>query len=478
MPDSVPRRTTPARAPTRSPISSGSSCSTTALTALVTRRCSRTSSCASPPSACCRRGRVYGITRSDQFPAVGASAGVVTSGASRAAPTPAFRPARDSDVSYVQAGFNFGWELDVWGRLRRLSEAARAQYLATEEARRGGHHDAVARRERDATSRCARSISSSTSPGARATSATDSLRLTEARRERGVGDALDVRQAEQLLLHGQRPDGEPRTRDRAGGERAQPAARASCPATCRAAARSRRCRCRRRCRRVCRRRCSSGGPTSARRSRSSIAANARDRRREGRVLPAHQPHRLPRRRRADRSPASLTGGAGLWSAGARRGRADLQRRPHRGQRPLRGGGAARAGRATTSARSTRRSATSSDALAGYRKTTEQRAEQERLVDDARARRRGCRRQRYRGRPRQLPAGARRAAQPVPGRARPRAAAPAGARLDRPAVSRARRRVDRQTRRGRRAPRQAGVSHGAHATRGRRRSERGIQWPNE
>jgi outer membrane protein, multidrug efflux system len=29
------------------------------------------------------------------------------------------------------------WEADVWGRLRRLNEGARAQYLATEEARRG-----------------------------------------------------------------------------------------------------------------------------------------------------------------------------------------------------------------------------------------------------------------------------------------------------------------------------------------------------
>jgi outer membrane protein, multidrug efflux system len=29
------------------------------------------------------------------------------------------------------------WELDIWGRIRRLTEAARAQYLATEEARRG-----------------------------------------------------------------------------------------------------------------------------------------------------------------------------------------------------------------------------------------------------------------------------------------------------------------------------------------------------
>jgi len=32
---------------------------------------------------------------------------------------------------------NAAWELDLWGRLRRLDEAARARYLATEEARRG-----------------------------------------------------------------------------------------------------------------------------------------------------------------------------------------------------------------------------------------------------------------------------------------------------------------------------------------------------
>lgn len=32
---------------------------------------------------------------------------------------------------------NFSWELDVWGRIRRLNEAAKAQYLASEDARRG-----------------------------------------------------------------------------------------------------------------------------------------------------------------------------------------------------------------------------------------------------------------------------------------------------------------------------------------------------
>ena len=32
---------------------------------------------------------------------------------------------------------NFGWEIDLWGRIRRSNEAAKAQYLATEEARKG-----------------------------------------------------------------------------------------------------------------------------------------------------------------------------------------------------------------------------------------------------------------------------------------------------------------------------------------------------
>ncbi len=36
-----------------------------------------------------------------------------------------------------QTGFGASWELDIWGRYRRADEAARAELLATEEARRG-----------------------------------------------------------------------------------------------------------------------------------------------------------------------------------------------------------------------------------------------------------------------------------------------------------------------------------------------------
>jgi len=51
-----------------------------------------------------------------------------------ATPVPSYVP--NPQTSYqVLAGAS--WELDLWGRIRRLSEAARAQLLATEEARRG-----------------------------------------------------------------------------------------------------------------------------------------------------------------------------------------------------------------------------------------------------------------------------------------------------------------------------------------------------
>jgi outer membrane protein, multidrug efflux system len=37
----------------------------------------------------------------------------------------------------AQLTLSAAWEIDIWGRIRRSSEAARAQYLATDEARRG-----------------------------------------------------------------------------------------------------------------------------------------------------------------------------------------------------------------------------------------------------------------------------------------------------------------------------------------------------
>ena len=46
-------------------------------------------------------------------------------------------PAHVKAVEVITANVNASWEIDLWGRVRRLTEAAKAQYLASEEARRG-----------------------------------------------------------------------------------------------------------------------------------------------------------------------------------------------------------------------------------------------------------------------------------------------------------------------------------------------------
>jgi multidrug efflux system outer membrane protein len=49
---------------------------------------------------------------------------------------PEFGPTNITFNSFL-ATFNLAWEIDVWGRIRRATEAARADYLAAEAARRG-----------------------------------------------------------------------------------------------------------------------------------------------------------------------------------------------------------------------------------------------------------------------------------------------------------------------------------------------------
>ncbi|HUM01029.1 MAG TPA: efflux transporter outer membrane subunit [Thermoanaerobaculia bacterium] len=72
-----------------------------------------------------------GIARSEFFPQIGYG-GDVSRGLASTYVSP-----NATTANRVTANVNFGWELDLWGRIRRLNEAARARYLATEEARRG-----------------------------------------------------------------------------------------------------------------------------------------------------------------------------------------------------------------------------------------------------------------------------------------------------------------------------------------------------
>jgi len=75
-------------------------------------------------------------TRSQLFPAIGYGA----SAARERAREPAFAsqiPNYPNPSSAYQAALQISWEVDLWGRIRRQSEAAYANVLATDEARRG-----------------------------------------------------------------------------------------------------------------------------------------------------------------------------------------------------------------------------------------------------------------------------------------------------------------------------------------------------
>jgi NodT family efflux transporter outer membrane factor (OMF) lipoprotein len=141
----------------------------------------------------------YGITRSDQFPSIDVSAGVTAARSSQTGASRGIPEGGDTDVSYAQAGFSLGWEVDVWGRLRRLSEAARAQYLASEEARHGVITTLIADVSDTYLSLRALDLELAIANRTRDV-ANNSLKLTEARRATGVANGLDVRQAEQLLF--------------------------------------------------------------------------------------------------------------------------------------------------------------------------------------------------------------------------------------------------------------------------------------
>jgi multidrug efflux system outer membrane protein len=72
-----------------------------------------------------------GIARSEFFPQIQGGAGW-----SRGRQSRFFSPVTDT-IDLYDINLGFSWEIDLWGRIRRLNEAALARYLATEEARRG-----------------------------------------------------------------------------------------------------------------------------------------------------------------------------------------------------------------------------------------------------------------------------------------------------------------------------------------------------
>ncbi|MGE8064712.1 efflux transporter outer membrane subunit [Pseudomonas sp. NPDC089569] len=78
----------------------------------------------------------YGVTRSQLFPQVSAGAQGQRSRSPRDNGPVPLDPSVDPVFNNYQATLGVNWELDIWGRLRRLNESARADLLASEEGRR------------------------------------------------------------------------------------------------------------------------------------------------------------------------------------------------------------------------------------------------------------------------------------------------------------------------------------------------------
>src|SRR5262249_12607248 len=72
-----------------------------------------------------------GITRADQLPTISAGASAVNQRVQKEKP---FN--QEFETNATSLGASFAWELDFWGKYRRATEAARANLLATEWARR------------------------------------------------------------------------------------------------------------------------------------------------------------------------------------------------------------------------------------------------------------------------------------------------------------------------------------------------------
>lgn len=135
----------------------------------------------------------YRIQDADRLPAVGASAGATRSrGASLTG------VGTDTTNRYSVGVGVTSFELDFWGRVKNLSDAARSQYLATGQAERAFRLTLV----RDVASAYFASRGAEEQiklAEATVTSRKEGLRIARLRLDAGVTSALDYRQSETLL---------------------------------------------------------------------------------------------------------------------------------------------------------------------------------------------------------------------------------------------------------------------------------------
>ena len=141
-----------------------------------------------------------GVARSQQLPQIGASGSVELTRLSRDGSTPlpaSFLPSQNRN--WGEAGLNIlSYEFDIWGRVRRANEAARANLLGAEENRKAVVTTLVSEVASDYFNLLQLDYELEISNSTLATRR-ESLQLTQQRQGGGVSTLLDLRQAEELV---------------------------------------------------------------------------------------------------------------------------------------------------------------------------------------------------------------------------------------------------------------------------------------
>jgi multidrug efflux system outer membrane protein len=135
------------------------------------------------------------VSRAPLFPAVGYQ-GTIARGenSSLGSPVPNGGLTQTTPMMALQAS----WEVDLWGRLRRLNQAGQAQYLATEQARRGVMLTVVS--DVAVTYYQLLELDEEVSIQKNATNAfTETLRIFQDRLDNGVASRLETDRAEAAL---------------------------------------------------------------------------------------------------------------------------------------------------------------------------------------------------------------------------------------------------------------------------------------
>jgi NodT family efflux transporter outer membrane factor (OMF) lipoprotein len=137
-----------------------------------------------------------GIVRSQLFPTIGASG----SGQTLRFSQNVFNfPAAPDPITFGTLALDMTWEIDVWGRIRRLTESARAELFSNEETRRAVFITVIA--EVATAYFRLRTLDLQLAISRRTIEARErGLKLVQTQRDLGIGTGLDVAQAEDLLF--------------------------------------------------------------------------------------------------------------------------------------------------------------------------------------------------------------------------------------------------------------------------------------